>query len=185
MAREVLAMFKRNPEDFISKAIRFINEQKATMIVDEIKYNVTDEEPYTSDIFTAQKGVIDFDRAVKADKHITPFVVVDSDTEKKFAVDLERNDGDVCVYAKLPRTFKIPTPVGDYSPDWAIAFYEGKVKYIYFIAETKGSMESLQLKKMESAKISCAKKLFAGLNNGTVRYDVATTYTDLMNIMNR
>lgn len=183
--RDVFAMFKRNPEDFISKAIRFINEQKATMIVDEIKYNVTDEEPYTSDIFTAQKGVIDFDRAVKADKHITPFVVVDSDTEKKFAVDLERNDGDVCVYAKLPRTFRIPTPVGDYSPDWAIAFYEGKVKYIYFIAETKGSMESLQLKKMESAKISCAKKLFAGLNNGTVRYDVATTYTDLMNIMNR
>lgn len=51
------------------------------MIVDEIKYNVTDEDPYSSDIFTAGKGVIDFDRAVKADKHITPFVVVDSDTE--------------------------------------------------------------------------------------------------------
>lgn len=183
--RDVFAMFKRNPEDFISKAVRLINEQKATMIVDEIKYNVTDEEPYTSDIFTTGKGLIDFDRAVRADRHITPFVVVDSDTEKKFAVDLERNDGDVCVYAKLPRTFKIPTPVGDYSPDWAIAFYEGKVKYIYFIAETKGSMESLQLKKVESAKISCAKRLFASLNNGTVRYDVATTYTDLMNIMNR
>ena len=183
--RDVFAMFKRNPEDFISKAVRLINEQKATMIVDEIKYNVTDEEPYTSDIFTTGKGLIDFDRAVRADRHITPFVVVDSDTEKKFAVDLERNDGDVCVYAKLPRTFKIPTPVGDYSPDWAIAFYEGKVKYIYFIAETKGSMESLQLKKVESAKINCAKRLFASLNNGTVRYDVATTYTDLMNIMNR
>lgn len=182
---EVFAMFKVNPEEFISKAIRYINEQKATMIVDEIKYNVTDEEPYSSDIFTAEKGVIDFDRAVKADKHITPYVVVDSDTEKKFAIDLERNDGDVCVYAKLPRTFKIPTPVGDYSPDWAIAFYEGKVKYIYFIAETKGSMESLQLKKVESAKIRCAKKLFASINNGTVHYDVADTYQHLMDIMSR
>lgn len=182
---DVFAMFKVNPEEFISKAIRYINEQKATMIVDEIKYNVTDEEPYSSDIFTAEKGVIDFDRAVKADKHITPYVIVDSDTEKKFAIDLERNDGDVCVYAKLPRTFKIPTPVGDYSPDWAIAFYEGKVKYIYFIAETKGSMESLQLKKVESAKIRCAKKLFASINNGTVHYDVADTYQHLMDIMSR
>ena len=182
---EVFAMFKVNPEEFISKVIRYINEQKATMIVDEIKYNVTDEEPYSSDIFTAEKGVIDFDRAVKADKHITPYVVVDSDTEKKFAIDLERSDGDVCVYAKLPRTFKIPTPVGDYSPDWAIAFYEGKVKYIYFIAETKGSMESLQLKKVESAKIRCAKKLFASINNGTVHYDVADTYQHLIDIMSR
>ena len=182
---EVFAMFKVNPEEFISKAIRYINEQKATIIVDEIKYNVTDEEPYSSDIFTAEKGVIDFDRAVKADKHITPYVVVDSDTEKKFAIDLERNDGDVCVYAKLPRTFKIPTPVGDYSPDWAIAFYANKVKYIYFIAETKGSMESLQLKKVESAKIRCAKKLFASINNGTVHYDVADTYQHLMDIMSR
>ena len=182
---DVFAMFKVNPEDFISKAVRFINEQKATMIVDEIRYNVTDEEPYSSDIFTAEKGVIDFDRAVKADKHITPYVVTDSDTEKKFALDLERNDGDVCVYAKLPRTFKIPTPVGDYSPDWAIAFYEGTVKYIYFIAETKGSMESLQLKKVESAKIRCAKKLFANLNNGAVHYDVADTYQHLMDIMSR
>lgn len=182
---EVFAMFKVNPEEFISKAIRYINEQKATIIVDEIKYNVTDEEPYSSDIFTAEKGVIDFDRAVKADKHITPYVVVDSDTEKKFAIDLERNDGDVCVYAKLPRTFKIPTPVGDYSPDWAIAFYANKVKYIYFIAETKGSMESLQLKKVESAKIRCAKKLFASINNGIVHYDVADTYQHLMDIMSR
>jgi len=182
---DVFEMFKINPEEFISKAVRFINEQKATMIVDEIKYNVTEEEPYTSDIFTMGKGVIDFNRAVKADKHITPYVVVDSETEKNFAIDLERDEGTVCVYAKLPRTFKIPTPVGDYSPDWAIAFYENKVKYIYFIAETKGSMESLQLKKVESAKIACAKKLFARLNNGVVHYDVADTYTHLMDIMNK
>lgn len=179
------AMFKINPEEFISKAVRYINEQKATMIVDKITYNVTEEEPYTSDIFTAEKGVINFEKAVKADKHITPYVVVDSDTEKNFAIGLERNDGDVCAYAKLPRSFKIPTPVGDYSPDWAIAFYEGKVKYIYFIAETKGSMETLQLKKVESAKISCAKKLFEKLNDGVVHYGVADTYQHLIDIMGK
>ena len=170
------AMFKANPEEFISKAIRYIKEQKAAVIVDEITYNVTEEEPYGSDIFTMGKGVVNFDNAVKAERHITPWVVVDSDTEKQFARDLDKDEGDVCVYAKLPRTFKIPTPVGDYSPDWAIAFYEGKVKYIYFIAETKGSMESMQLKKIEDAKIQCAKKLFSKLNGGMVHYDVADTY---------
>lgn len=182
---DVFAMFKINPEDFISKAIRFIIEQKATMIVDEIKYNVTDEQPYSSDIFTAEKGVIDFNRAVQSTRHITPYVVTDSDTEKNFAISLERDDGDVCVYAKLPKTFKIPTPVGDYSPDWAIAFYEGKVKYIYFIAETKGSMSTLQLKKVEDAKTRCAQRLFSSLNNGVVHYAVADTYQHLMDIMNK
>lgn len=179
------AMFKANPEEFISKAIRYIKEQKAAVIVDEITYNVTEEEPYGSDIFTMGKGVVNFDNAVKAERHITPWVVVDSDTEKQFAHDLDKDEGDVCVYAKLPRTFKIPTPVGDYSPDWAIAFYEGKVKYIYFIAETKGSMESMQLKKIEDAKIQCAKKLFSKLNGGMVHYDVADTYQHLMDIMSR
>ncbi|MDE6666939.1 MAG: DEAD/DEAH box helicase family protein [Clostridia bacterium] len=183
--REAFEMFKRNPEDFILKAIRIINEQKATMIVDEITYNVTEEEPYSSDIFTAGKGVIDFNSAVKADNHITPYVVVDSDTEKRFAVDLDSNKDDVCVYAKLPRSFKIPTPVGDYSPDWAIAFNEGAVKYVYFIAETKGSMESLQLRKIETAKISCARKLFEKIGSGAVRYDVADTYQHLMDIMSK
>lgn len=182
---DVFAMFKRNPEDFILKAVRIINEQKAAMIVNEITYNVTGEDPYSSDIFTAGQGIIDFNRAVKADRHITPYVVVDSDTEKHFAVDLDNNEDDVCVYAKLPKSFKIPTPVGDYSPDWAIAFNEGAVKYIYFIAETKGSMESLQLKKIESAKISCAKKLFEKLGSGAVRYDVADTYQHLMDIMSK
>lgn len=179
------AMFKANPEEFISKAIRYIKEQKAAVIVDEITYNVTEEEPYGSDIFTMGKGVVNFDNAVKAERHITPWVVVDSDTEKQFARDLDKDEGDVCVYAKLPRTFKIPTPVGDYSPDWAIAFYEGKVKYIYFIAETKGSMDSMQLKKIEDAKVQCAKKLFSKLNGGMVHYDVADTYQHLMDIMSR
>ena len=182
---DIFAMFSRNPEEFIKKVIDYIDEQKATMIVNEIKYNITDEEPYSSDIFTANKNLISLDKAYKSDRHITPYVVYDSDTEKKFAMDLDKAEDEVCVYAKLPRGFKIPTPVGDYSPDWAIAFYEGKVKYIYFIAETKGSMESMQLKKIESAKINCAKRLFSMINDGEVHYDVADTYEHLMNIMSK
>lgn len=176
------AMFKNNPEEFIGKVIKLINEQKASLVINEIKYDITDEEPYTSDIFNLG-GVVNFEKAVKTDKHVTPYVVVDSDIEKNFALDLERDEGKVCVYAKLPKTFKIPTPVGNYSPDWAIAFYENSVKYIYFIAETKGSEQHRD--KIEEAKNSCAKKLFAKLNDGNVHYDVVNSYQQLMDVMNK
>ena len=189
---DVFAMFKTNPEEFIAKATRLINEQKATMIVESITYNITEEEPYSSDIFTADKGKINWDRAVKADKHITPFVIVDSDVERNFANDMELSEGEVCVYAKLPRTFKIPTPIGDYSPDWAIAFYEGSVKYVYFVCETKGSMSTLEIgnvasehRGVETAKLQCAQKLFAMLDNGNVRYGVANSYQALLDLMNK
>ena len=134
-------MFKNNPEEFISKVIRLINEQKATMIVEHISYDTIEGE-YDSTIFTAEKNTQSFDKAFLAKKAIQDYVFTDGSAEKsierKFAEDLDRAD-EVCVYAKLPRTFKIPTPVGNYSPDWAIAFYEGTVKHIFFIAETKGT----------------------------------------------
>ena len=174
--------FKKNPEEFINKVVRYINEQKATLVIDEIKYDITDEEPYTSDIFNLG-GVVNFEKAVKVDKHITPYVVVDSDIEKNFATSLDRDEDKVCVYAKLPKTFRIPTPVGNYSPDWAIAFYENSVKYIYFIAETKGG--ELHLDQIEQKKTDCAKKLFEKLNGGNVYYDVVNSYQQLMDVMNR
>lgn len=171
---------KRNPEDFITKTIRLINEQKADMIVDAITYNVTDEKPYDNDIF-ALGGAVTLDRVVKAERHISPYVVVDSDIERNFAKELEQDEDKVCVYAKLPKGFKIPTPVGNYSPDWAIAFYENSVKYIYFVAETKGSEEHRD--PLEIAKNACAEKLFEKLNGGAVHYGVVNSYQQLMDIM--
>lgn len=50
--------------------------------------------------------------------------------------------------------------MGRYNPDWAIAFYEGSVKHIYFVAETKGTMSSIELRTIENSKIDCAKKYF-------------------------
>ena len=176
------AMFQTNPEEFINKVIRYINEQKAGLIINEIQYAVSDEDPYTSDIFNLG-GVVNFEKAVKVEKHVTPYVVFDSDVEKTFAVDLERDEGKVCVYAKLPKAFKIPTPVGNYSPDWAIAFYENTVKHIYFIAETKGS--ELHRDPVEIAKNLCAKKLFAKLNNGKVHYDIVESYQKLLELINQ
>ena len=181
-----LYMFKNNPEEFITKVIRLINEQKATMIVEHISYDTIEGE-YDSSIFTAEKATQSFDKAYLAKKAIQDYVFTDGSADKSiernFAEDLDAAD-EVCVYAKLPRTFQIPTPVGNYSPDWAIAFYEGKVKHIFFIAETKGTMESLELRPIEQAKISCAKKLFNELSTNNVVYHDVDSYQSLLNIMN-
>lgn len=178
------AMYKSNPEEFISKVSKMIKEQKATMIVDHISYDKL-EEKYDTSIFTAEKTSA-FDKAFEAKKHIQPYVFTDGvakdSVEKRFAQDLD-GANEVCVYAKLPRGFSIPTPVGNYSPDWAIAFNEGTVKHIFFIAETKGSMESMQLRPIEQAKISCARKLFNEISTDNVVYHEVDSYQSLLNIM--
>ena len=178
------AMYKQNPEEFISKVIRLINEEKATMIVDDITYNETDG-TYDSSIFTSEKNK-DFSRAYLSKKNVQNYVFADGTAEKsierKFAEDMDLDD-KVVVYAKLPRGFQIPTPVGNYAPDWAIAFQKGTVKHIYFIAETKGTMDSMELRPIEQAKIKCAKKLFNDISGKDVVYEQVDSYQTLLNIM--
>lgn len=186
LSDEKLYMFKNNPEEFISKVITLIKEQKATMVVEHISYNPI-EGKYDSNIFTAEKSSQSFDKAFKAEKAIQDYVFTDgsaeNSVERRFAEDLDEAE-EVCVYAKLPKGFHIPTPVGNYSPDWAIAFYEGTVKHIFFIAETKGTMESLNLRPIEQAKISCAKKLFNEVSTNNVKYHDVDSYQSLLSIMN-
>ncbi|GAB6274269.1 MAG: DEAD/DEAH box helicase family protein [Peptococcaceae bacterium] len=179
---ETFAHFKKNPEDFILKAARIINEEKATTIIERITYDPTSE-TYDTDIFTQNtlKGMLG-DNVLPVSKHVYDYVVTDSNTEKKFARDLEASR-EVCVYAKLPRGFFIPTPVGNYNPDWAIVFAENKVKHVYFIAETKGSMDSLELRKIEAAKIHCARKHFEKISNNSVKYSVVENYEKLLEIV--
>lgn len=177
------AMYKNNPEEFIAKVIRLIKEQKATMIVEHITYD-TIEGSYDSSIFTAAKSSLTMDKAYRAQKAIQDYVFTDGTAEKsierRFAESLDGAD-EVFIYAKLPKGFYIPTPVGHYSPDWAIVFHEEKVKHIYFVAETKGTMESLNLRPIEKAKIDCAKKLFSRLSNGLVTYDHVDSFQELLN----
>lgn len=176
---KVFNQFKDNPEEFIVRAANLINDEKATAIIEHITYDVLDEK-YSTNIFTdptikAKLGV----NAIKANKHLYDHTVYDSKNEKKFAEDLDVSS-DVAVYVKLPDGFYISTPVGKYNPDWAIAFYEGNIKHIYFVAETKGSMDSMQLRMIEESKIHCAREHFKALSNGNVVYDVVDSYQTLM-----
>ena len=176
--------FKNNPEEFIIKTAALINDEKATAIIEHITYNVIDDK-YGTDVFTdptirGRLGV----NAMKAKKHLYNHIVYDSTNEREFATELDTNT-NVAVYVKLPDGFYISTPVGHYNPDWAIAFYEGTVKHIYFVAETKGSMNSMQLRLVEESKIHCAREHFKAISNGEVVYDVISSYKELLDIVTK
>ena len=174
------SMYKTNPEEFIRKVTRLILEQKATIIVEHISYNRV-EGKFDSDIFTQEKhGTID--RAFEGKKSIVDYVFTDSEGERKFVNNIDTAK-EVAVYAKLPKGFHIPTPVGNYSPDWAIAFQEGEVKHIYFVAETKGSMSSMDLREIEKSKIACAEKLFDQISTSNVKYGKVDSFETLMDIV--
>ncbi|MDQ0470134.1 type III restriction-modification system endonuclease [Labrys wisconsinensis] len=184
----VFGQFKENPEHFIAEASRIIAEQKATMVIERLAYDGLAER-YDVDIFTANETGQDFSKATtKLKRHVYDYVVTDSDIERKFADELD-TASEVVVYAKLPRGFLIPTPVGDYNPDWAISFKEGSVKHIYFVAETKGTMSSMKLREIENTKIACARKFFdeigRRISEERVKYDVVTSYEKLMDIVGR
>jgi len=171
-------MFKNNPEDFINKVCSIIEEEKATTFIQSIVYNKSGE--FDNEIFTINnfRGTL-FEDLLEVKKHIYDYLKYDSKIEKAFAKNLEA--GEVVVYAKLPNRFKIPTPAGYYNPDFAILFE--KEKTIYFIAETKGSLKSMELKGKEKAKIDYAKKHFeylSKLNKTEIKYSVVKSYEELI-----
>ncbi|KXJ98597.1 MAG: hypothetical protein UZ17_ACD001002666 [Acidobacteria bacterium OLB17] len=176
------SQFRVNPEDFISGAIKLINEQKATVIVEHLAYNPLNDE-HGVEIFTQDKAKHDLSRAGDPLKrHVYDYVFTDSTVEREFVKELDTSE-EVVVYAKLPKGFSIPTPVGNYNPDWAISFKEGAVKHIYFVAETKGSLSSMQLREIERSKIECARKFFAKITSDQVKYDVIDNYSQLMQVV--
>ncbi len=172
--------FRVNPEGFIQGVVHLINNEKATTLINNIVYSKTDQS-YDDSVFTINnfRGSL-ADNMLEVKKHVHDYVKTDSKVERDFAKALETEDVLVC--AKLPRGqngFQIPTPVGNYSPDWAIVFDTDKYKYVYFIAETKGSMESLQLKEIEQKKISYARKHFEDLGHADIKYDIVDSYHTL------
>ena len=182
----VYSQFKQNPEHFIAEASRIIKEQKAAMVIEQLRYDAINDR-YETDIFTANQTGQDFSRATrKLKKHVYDYVIADSKIEERFADDLDAAN-EVVVYAKLPRGFLIPTPVGDYDPDWAISFKQGSVKHIYFVAETKGTMSSIKLREIEKNKIECARKFFDEIadkaTQDQIRYDVVDNYDKLLDLV--
>jgi len=178
--KSIFDQFAHNPEEFIIRASTLINEQKATVIIQHITYNKIDA-AYDIVIFTesTMKGQLGVN-VMETKRHLYDYLLYDSDVERTFAENVDVSE-EVALYVKLPKGFFINTPVGHYNPDWAIAFHEGKVKHIYFVAETKGDLSSLQLREIEKAKIRCAQEHFKAISTDTVICKAIDSYRMLMN----
>ena len=179
-------LFKENPEEFILNISKLINEEKANTVIKHLSYDSLNEK-YDNALFTSNAEKINLeDSKNKLNKHVFDYVKTGSQVERKFVEQLDISS-DIIVYSKLPSGFSIPTPVGSYNPDWAIAFDQNHIKHVYFVAETKGSMKSLELKGTEDIKVQCAKKFFEELNksvdSSSVIYDVVDSYESLMKIV--
>lgn len=176
-------LFRNNPEEFIRNVVKAIREEKATMIVDHITYNPTNVEPYDSTIFVPERR-LNINNSLELPKHITPYLSFDSDGEKEFAESLQ-GATEVLIFAKLPRKLKIPTPVGYYAPDWAIVFNDNcGIRHVFFVAETKGSLDKMELRGVEKAKTECAKRLFNSISTNTTRYGIVDRFEHLYDIIN-
>lgn len=180
----IFNQFGDNPEEFMIRAANIINEQKATAIIEHITYDKLTS-MFSTNIFTEpdlKKGALGVN-AIEAKRHLYDYVIYDSTNERDFATHLEAHSQEVEVYVKLPNGFYINTPVGKYNPDWAIAFYEGKVKHIYFVAETKGDVSSMELRDIEKAKAHCAREHFRAISGENVKYDIVDSYEKLWELV--
>lgn len=181
ISSEKFDQFKQNPEEFIRKVANIINDEKAMAVVQKICYERTNN-TYDVDIFTESsiRGRVGLN-AIESAKSLYDLVVVDSEgVEKQFAEALEAHE-EVVVYTKLPRGFYINTPMGHYTPDWAIVFNEATVKHIYFVAETKGNeWQHSQIRGAEDAKLECAARHFEVISqDGNIVYGVVKDYKTL------
>lgn len=180
----VFKLFAANPEEFICEAIKLIDEQKASTIIEHITYDKLDETWNAEEIFVDATIGGEYGKNVSdAKKHLYDKLRYDSSTEKTLGEELDVAD-TVELYVKLPSGFYINTPMGKYNPDWAIAFREGSVKHIYFVAETKGDTSELQLREVEKAKIECARRHFSVISSDKVKYSAVGSFAELMKVVN-
>jgi len=174
--------FKRNPQRFIQLAADVINRRKRLALVDGIKYQrLGDQHYYAQELFAAKELTGYLRNLLEADKAVYEQVVCDSDTERNFAEQLEKNDA-VKVYAKLPGWFTVPTPLGPYNPDWAVVVETDGEERLYFVVETKSTLFADELRAREEGKIKCGEAHFEALavEENPAKYVVKASVEELL-----
>ena len=172
--------FLNNPEAFLEKAIELIRNNRHALAIDGISYIKLDgKEYYVQEIFDSSELIANLDHnAVAVNHSVYDYIVYDSSSvEKPFALALD-NDPDVKMFFKIPDRFKIDTPIGTYNPDWAVHLTKNGEEKLYFILETKGSDNFLDLRTREQLKIHCGKRHFEALDSG-IEMQVATSWSDV------
>lgn len=166
--------FVANPQQFMDATVKCIQDELHRIIIEGIQYERLNEIAYEMSRFRTQEHEKEFinDRIVPTKKSLYDYIMYDSQIEKSFAESLESFE-DIKYFIKLPTWFRVPTPVGQYNPDWAILKQNGNI--VYMIRETKGTKDTLGLRGLEKAKTTCGKKHFEAIG---IDYKVVTGIDD-------
>ena len=172
--------FLNNPQLFIEQATSIILSVRRSLAVDGISYQkLYGEKYYVQEIFDSAELIANLDRnAVAVDHSVYDYIVYDSTVESRFAIALD-DDPDVKMFFKLPSRFKVDTPIGSYNPDWAVYVETDGVKRLYFVIETKGSTDQLDLRRSEDLKIRCGKVHFENLGTGAELHGPVSAWKEL------
>ena len=174
-----LSEFRVNPQAFMVAATKAISRVLHDLILDGIQYEkVTGQHWEMSRIEQeAEEGIVRYltnlYEVQNKDKALFDVIEYESEVEKQFATDLDSNE-DVRLFVKLPAWFKIDTPIGPYNPDWA--FVTEREKKLYFVRETKSTLDSEKRRPKENQKIACGRKHFETLG---VDYAVVTALSEV------
>ncbi len=174
---DTLNQFKKNPQEYMEQTSNLINKEMNGMIVDGIKYHKTNNSYSSQKLFKNEELIGYIDKMIKVKKSVYDNIICDSGTvEKPFAKRLD-NDPEVKLFVKLPRKFKISTPLGNYNPDWAILLDKDGEHNLYFVVETKGTTEYQGNRPAEDKKITCGEQHFKALGTN-VNFKPVTDYKD-------
>ena len=175
-----LAEFKINPQAFMAVVAREISRALHDLMLEGIKYEKV-AGAYWEQSRIEQDAEVEIIRYLSnlyevqnREKSLFDAIEYKSEVEKQFARDLDNNEA-VKLFVKLPSWFKIDTPIGSYNPDWA--FVTEREEKLYFVRETKGTLDSEELRTKENQKIACGRKHFATIG---VDFDVATSLAKVL-----
>jgi type III restriction enzyme len=151
-----------NPQQFLDQVVRIIQTELTSLILDGIKYEKIEGQEYEMSLFKDEEIIEEMRRIGESDKSPYQLIALDSSTVEKPYLDRLNQDASVKFFVKLPKWFKIETPIGTYNPDWAILKEDNGLK-LYLVRETKGSIIEDARRGSENKKIKCAEKHFEAL----------------------
>ncbi len=170
--------FTINPQAFMTETAKLINRALHELIIDGIKYEPLPGQYYEMRLFE-EKEVKEYMNSlyeVQSNDNRTPYnyIKYDSGVEKEVAELLDA-DEKVKFFCKLPRWFKVATPLGDYNPDWAVVVEDDEK--LYLVRETKSTLDRDKRRESENKKVDCGKEHFKALG---VNFKDATTIHDVL-----
>lgn len=177
------AQYRSDPEQFTAAAAGLINAQKSAWMVQHLRYlplgRCHDRSAFAANLTrsTTPYGCVGLQR------HISDAVSAASEVERRFILQLDAHAA-VQVFAKLPDSFTIPTPLGEYHPDWMVLLRAGNARQRFFVLDTQTALAASRPRHSALAKLDCVRKFFEQLHGShssmTIQFELVATFEELL-----